>query len=111
MKIVLPWPAKALWPNARVHWAVKAAAVKKARQDAYWLATSQRFVVPPVATLRVTFHAPTRRRPDDDNAVSALKPARDGLADASGCDDSEWSVVPVRGRAMGGGCVIVEVQA
>lgn len=96
--IVLPWPDKRLSPNARVHWAVKAAVKGKARTDACRLAT----VTVPLSVkkalrasdapipLEVTFYPPDRRHRDDDNMVGSFKSLRDGIADALGVNDRRF---------------------
>lgn len=106
-ELVLPWPDKCLSPNARVHWAVKSEAVKYARGVANVLAIQagwKNLKLPEGRIhLWVTFHAPTRRGIDDDNALSCFKSQRDGIADALGIDDKRFishpfvSEIPVRG--------------
>lgn len=83
--LTLPWPAAALSPNARVHWAVKAKAAREAKQTAFvvarqYRATSHdwRGLAPPVALL-VTFYAPDRKARDTDNLIASLKAGIDGL--------------------------------
>jgi len=87
--IVLPLPAPALSPNARVHWAKKAKATKAYRNHAWseaktatWDGSTYR---PPRwerAEVRATFYFPDRRRRDRDNMLASLKSAFDGIADA-----------------------------
>ncbi len=81
--VILPLPSPALSPNARVHWGVKAAAVKSYREVAWAHALREMLGEPPMdkATINPVFYWPDRRRRDDDNAVASLKAARDGLAD------------------------------
>jgi crossover junction endodeoxyribonuclease RusA len=40
--------------------------------------------------LAITFHAPDKRRRDMDNAIAAMKPQLDGLADAMRVDDNRF---------------------
>ena len=84
----LPIPAKALSPNARLHWAVKSKAVKESRRTAciealrvlgdagmpapYWAK----------AKMRVVVFTATARRPDPGNLMASLKAYEDGFADA-----------------------------
>ena len=84
-------PDKALSPNARVHWAKKAAAAKKARHAARWIAVeawgrvAPRHDAPkwPAAVLDISAYWKDKRSlRDDDNLIGSLKPHRDGLADA-----------------------------
>ena len=86
MTVTLPWPADALQPNARVHWAAKAAAVKRARSDAWLCANAIKrqvgWIKCKAATIRATFYAPQKRKRDGDNHLAACKAYFDGLADA-----------------------------
>ena len=98
-ELVLPWPAAALSPNARGHWAVKARAAKIARITAYLLTIEagwRNLQLPPEGKLRLVleFYPPTAQRVDDDNMVGRMKPARDGIADALGIDDGRFRSVP-----------------
>ena len=98
-ELILPWPARALHPNARVHWRTKAAETKKARQSAFYLARQAGWApgtVPAEGKLRlqVDFIPPDRRRRDDDGMPAAFKAWRDGLADALGIDDHRFRSVP-----------------
>jgi crossover junction endodeoxyribonuclease RusA len=93
MKIILPWPPKALHPNARVHWAVRSKAVKSYREMCYW-AVKALGVVPvlPEGKLHfwLDFFPPDNRRRDDDGMLSAFKSGRDGIADALRIDDNRF---------------------
>ena len=90
---VLPWPAPELSPNARVHWTVRAVAVRVARDWAYFEArewrrnTDQRMPLPTPVTADVTFVVTDRRRLDADNMLAALKPTWDGFVDAGLLED------------------------
>ncbi|WEL99672.1 MULTISPECIES: hypothetical protein [Delftia] len=59
--------------------------------------------------LALTFHAPTRRAYDLDNALARMKAGLDGLADVLGVDDKHWSLSITRGETPGGR-VVVEVS-
>jgi hypothetical protein len=84
----LPLPAKALSPNARVHWRTKANAKAKARGDAKLAALSaireQKSAGLPweSVTVQATFYKRTRHKIDLDNAIASLKASFDGLQDA-----------------------------
>jgi len=91
IEIKLPWPDKALSSNARVHWAVKARAVKKARQDAAIMAKDAGVGCWPTATIFIEYW-PSSRRYDVHNVGSSLKAYIDGVADAMGCDDKQFKV-------------------
>lgn len=109
MSICLPWPSSALSPNARGHWAMKAAAKRRARMDGFLAAKAAK--VPAGRTIAITFHAPDNRHRDLDNMLASIKGQLDGIADAIGVDDSEWSISITKGEVRKGGCVIVEVSA
>ncbi|MGV6875900.1 endonuclease [Pseudochelatococcus sp. B33] len=111
--ITLPWPPPCLSPNSRAHWAEKARAAKKARRDAFMLAQHARIVSPlPWERLHadIVFHAPSRRAYDLDNALARAKSALDGVADATGIDDSRWTYSISRGEPVRGGEVVVTVS-
>lgn len=83
MTITLPLPPKALSPNARVHWAAKARAVRGYRARAMVMA--RRAGRPHgwgEATVRITWYAKTRTHPDPDNALASLKAGIDGITEA-----------------------------
>lgn len=81
--VTLPLPPKALSPNARVHWSVKARAVAAYRELAEMAARSEGpLSMWEGATMQPTFYWPDARARDDDNAAAALKSARDGIAKA-----------------------------
>jgi Holliday junction resolvase RusA-like endonuclease len=83
--ITIPIPHRSLSPNARTHWATKAAKVKAARR----FACIQGIAVTveaepnwPNAISTVVWYAKTATHPDPDNALAMLKPYFDGMADA-----------------------------
>ena len=93
MVINLPWPDRAVSPNARTHWAPKARATRRMRQDAAWAAKEAHIKVGdgPVH-VALTFYPPDRRRRDLDGCISSCKAYLDGLADALGVDDSRFTL-------------------
>lgn len=107
----LPWPHQVLSPNARAHWTKRASAAKKARRDACILAQSQgcRALGCERLTVEITFYPPDKRRYDTDNLLSRSKSALDGIADATGVDDSQWNYGIARGEPVKGGAVVVLV--
>ena len=109
--IRLPWPPSSLSPNARGHWSIKAKAAKKARGEARLLsqACGCRALAADALTVEITFHPPDRRHRDTDNMLAALKSALDGIADATGVDDSKWHYGIRRGDPIKGGAVLVHV--
>ena len=78
----LPYPE--LSPNSRVHWAVKARAVKAAREEIGWLAKAQWHDEKPMMKARIgyEFHVKDKRHRDLDNLLAMCKPWQDGLIDA-----------------------------
>lgn len=94
--IALPWPDKALNPNARLHWAGKYRANKRAKETAYWLtrdAIGYRFPEPiGKISVRTQFFPPNKRRRDGDNCNSMMKGSYDGIAQALGVDDSRFVI-------------------
>jgi crossover junction endodeoxyribonuclease RusA len=115
MMIELPWPSSELSQNARTHHAVKARAVKKARNDAFWLTKAVNDgSLKDAETLRVTFEfcPPDYRKRDVMNAFGAMKYACDGIADAIGVDDVKWREISIFcGPVQKPGRVIVTLEA
>ena len=112
IRIVLPWPCRHLHPNSRVHWSVRARAAKAARRDAYMIACGMgaRVLGWDGLAATVTFCPPSRRRMDLDGCLSANKAHLDGIADATGVDDSRWSLALRWGEVVRGGQVVVEIE-
>ena len=90
-QLTLDWPARQLFPNARVHYQVKARYAKQSREYGYYALKQSGFKIPETAHLFIQFVFPNRRLTDIDNCLAAMKSALDGLADASGVDDKGWS--------------------
>lgn len=111
----LGWPSPDLSPNARVHWARKARATKRAKREG-WLAARLAvplLKVPPgyVLLIEWVFVPPNHRRFDDDNLLSRMKPHRDGIAQYLGVDDNVFrSSHRVATVPTPGGCVLVKLQ-
>jgi crossover junction endodeoxyribonuclease RusA len=112
IRVELPWPSRDLHPNARVHWAVRARAAKKARADgvkASW-AAGLRGVAAEALSVTVTFYPPNRRAHDVDGLLSSVKSYLDGIADVTGVDDRNWRIVPVKADVRPGGAVVVDLE-
>lgn len=110
--VTLPWPDKLLHPNARVHWAKKAKAVKAARMAACWYASIAFPGRKPNwsgAKIAVTFNPPDKRRRDLDGMIASHKAAQDGIADALDIDDSKFECSYRMGDPIKGGSVRVEI--
>lgn len=113
-QIELPWPARALSPNARSrsHWP-RTNAIKAARKYA-WGATLA--VLPPCfkhngERLRflITAYPPDKRARDDDNVKASCKAYRDGIAQAMGVDDKLFDERFQWGEPVCGGKVVVTI--
>ena len=87
----LPYPE--LSPNSRVHWAVKARAVKASKEEIGWLAKAQWHDDKPMVRARISyeFRVKDHRHRDADNLLSACKAYSDGLIEVGVLfnDDSE----------------------
>ena len=116
INVQLPWPNPKLSPNAREHWTKTSAA--KAAQRGYAHAVTHQamigqglckghFVWAKSAHVSIVFHAPDNRRRDIDNCLASIKAGLDGIADATGIDDSLWSYEIRRGEVVAGGRVDV----
>lgn len=110
-KLVLPWPPRALSPNARGHWATRSREAKKYRMTCHLLTRQYGAVAPagPVM-LSLEFCPPDARRRDDDNCLAAFKSGRDGVADALGIDDSRFVTTFQMGEPVKGGAVKVRIE-
>lgn len=112
--ITLPWPDPRLSPNARED-RRRIADVRKAQKDqAFWLAKKARMQFPHLSQqphVRVTFHPPDKRRRDLDNMLASVKSALDGVALATGVDDSLWGLTIIKGPVTKGGAVVIECGA
>ena len=114
MKISLSWPAKELNPNSRAHWAKRAKAAKAYRSEAWataWQAYKPFSFDSGRVTVSLLFEPPDKRRRDLDNMLASLKPAIDGIADAIGIDDENFSLLIRRGEPTKGGRVAVEISS
>jgi crossover junction endodeoxyribonuclease RusA len=114
VRVTLSWPEKVLSPNARVHWRVRARAVKVCRSMALWL-TREAVGWPrgphwASAAVNYTFCPPDKRARDRDNIIASLKSAQDGIADALGIDDSKFQTTYSMGSPVKGGAVIVTIR-
>jgi crossover junction endodeoxyribonuclease RusA len=63
------------------------------------------------ADVSITFHPPTARAYDLDNALAKCKRGLDALSEAVGVDDADWlSMTLHRGEKVKGGCVLVHLK-
>lgn len=102
MIIDLPWPSKELWPNGgdRNHPAKIARLKKKHREWAYLCALE---VKPKqfkhdggkIPVTLYIYAKPKGPYPDADNCIAAMKSSFDGIADALGVNDRDFSAPAV----------------
>ena len=105
MRIVLPWPFPALWPNKRPHWSAKARATRS-----YRFMTKVAAKDATLGPIRLTFcPKPLGPKPDKDNCIAASKALQDGLADALGVNDRDLIVTYDIGERCKDGAVIVDI--
>lgn len=104
LTITIPLPPKDVRNNARVHYMVKAQAVKVCRTSTRLIAlraiTSNEISdkLPwNKAKVHITAYFPTARHLDPANLIDALKPAFDGLEDAGVIENDKnlWPERPV----------------
>ena len=111
MLVELPYPSPKLSPNARGHWSKSAGAKKAYRRECAYECHNQG-----VAKMAgkvhaiITFHPPDKRRRDLDNMLASFKSGIDGIVDAIGVDDSEWTITISKGEPVIGGKVVVEIE-
>jgi crossover junction endodeoxyribonuclease RusA len=106
--ITLSWPHPSLNPNSRAHWSVRAKHRATQRKEAW--AMAQGVKAPPRPVVCITFHPPDNRDRDLDNALASIKGALDGIADATGVDDSKFRLVLEWGAVRAGGAVVINVE-
>lgn len=77
--------------NAREHWSIRARRTKAERTAALLMLRANSPTVPSgrVVVTLTRVAGPQGRALDDDNLRSALKAARDGVADWLGCNDND----------------------
>lgn len=111
----LPWPPSALSPNgAHGHWRAKSSAAKAYKDRCRWCCIEAKMGKLDLdqVEVTVTFHPPSRRRYDLDNALARIKQGLDAVSEAIGIDDGKWrSMTLERGEVVKGGAVIVHVTA
>ena len=101
LTVMVSLPARVVSPNSRVHWAVRAKAVKKQRIEAWASAQVAMGEADEKggwreATCQAHWYARDQRRRDKDNALASLKATFDGLVDAGLLhDDSALTHLPL----------------
>jgi len=111
MIITLPWPSPILSPNSRAHWRQKAKATATYRRDCTIIAqgAGARQLQWAGMAVSLRFCPPDRRARDLDNMLAAMKAGLDGLASATGVDDSLWTITIAKGEPLKGGAVEVSI--
>ena len=106
--IELPWPPKALSPNARSrsHWP-RTKALAKAKHWAWIAAQGSRASAGNPIQLLLTFYPPVRRGHDKDNLLASAKPYLDGIAMAWKINDVAFDPRVQIGEPVKGGKVVV----
>lgn len=111
IEIRLPWPAKGLSPNARMHHMALAKLKAGYRRQCGLLAAQHRQALPDSPALVLEFNPPDRRRRDRDNLLASMKSGIDGVCDALGVDDSIFDPLIVSMKEpTKGGAVILKIQ-
>lgn len=110
--ITLPWPDKALSPNARTHFHAKAKIAKVYREQAYWTAKASPLAMPREGNiaLRIEFYPPDARKRDLDNMLASVKSAIDGIADAHAVNDLRFGFWIGRNPPVKGGKVVFSLD-
>lgn len=114
INIELGWPAKALSPNARVHYMTHARFKKAAHATAYW---ATKAVISPAifphdggrVPFVITAYPPDQHSRDDDNLIASLKATRDGIAKALGVDDKYFDQRLQWGEPVKHGKIVVAI--
>lgn len=113
IRLELPWPDPALWPNtSRPHWAVKAKATKSARTYAKVLTLeSLKGSQWPSKAAQLTweFHPKTKLTPDRTNCIISTKAWEDGIADALRANDRNFVATYLMAEPVKGGKVVVTI--
>jgi len=112
LELILPWPNKDMSPNSRVHHMQKASAKKHYRANCHILAKAKLQPKPktPDLLLIITFNPPHGQKYDRDNCLASIKAGLDGVADALGADDADWSQIVRKGVITENGSVHVQIM-
>lgn len=116
IRVELPYPARALWPNGRAHWAAKAKqtgihrwaaaiALRHAQQSGAVADLDQR----PVPIKLIVHPKRTGPLPDADNCAASIKAYLDGIADALKVNDKAFGAPTVEYNALRTGAFVIEV--
>jgi crossover junction endodeoxyribonuclease RusA len=107
--VTLPYPPPVLNPNCGAHFMTKHKAKKRYKHACWALVLEAKLAAPGPGSmiLKVEFHPPRAGDRDDDNAISAFKAGRDGIAAALRIDDSRFVLEPYMREPVAGGKVVV----
>ncbi len=116
MKLDLPYPHLALWPNGRAHYRAKARETKKHRD---WAIIATREQVPvcfqhngePIGIHITVGGKPKGPLPDADNSSAAAKAYLDGIAFALGVNDRAFKAPTVAYAEARDSRFMIEVRA
>jgi len=93
--LTLPWPPSCLSPNSRKRH--RHTTKERAHFKAAWWALAKQAKFSATDHLVITFHPPDAICRDLDNMLGAIKYGLDGLALATGQDDSQWAMTITKG--------------
>lgn len=112
IEVLVPFPPSDLSPNARLHWAKKARAVKAYRElcAAHGWEAGLRPMKADKLNVTITFTPPDKRRRDRDNMIAAFKAGADGIADVIQVDDANWVPTYHVTEPEKGGAVSVKIE-
>ena len=107
----IPYPSPKLSPNARLH-RLKVAPIKASYRHECAIECRIQGAKKMQGKVHaiITFHPPDKRRRDLDNMLSSFKSGIDGIVDAIGVDDSEWTITISKAAPVIGGKVMVEIK-
>lgn len=100
INVTLAWPPRELSPNARLHWRT-VAPFKKAYKESCWaLCLNSSAVKKQDPSLRFHVHLdfvpPDRRLYDRDNLIARMKSGLDGVAEALGINDRQFTTLTAK---------------
>lgn len=111
MILTFPWPPRELSPNARVHWAKKARAAKKYKNNCGWICKAAKLprIAPGPVHLAIVAYPPDNRHRDADNIMASLKNCQDAISWGFGINDRYFTSNFDWGRVMKGGVIQIEI--
>lgn len=113
MKIVFPWFLPELKPNTSCHYMQKAKAKAIYRavcKDQTIKAMTEQESKKAYTEMTFTFYKPNKRHSDLDNMLSSCKSLVDGMCDALGMNDKEFTKITIEKAEDIGGYIVVELK-